>query len=92
MDSLISRTSDSKRGRARIVFDVFAERENAEYIHEEGFKKLLCASGVSAEDAVQQFAGLCSVDGDGLTFEVFVGEMDSVWEWYYDYMKKRDLH
>jgi len=74
---------------ARIVFDVIAEREDAQVIGVEQLARLLCPSGVVMAEVEKSFAELKAQGGaeaEGITFAVFRAQLPSVWQWYYDYM------
>jgi len=76
-------------GRARIVFDVIAEREDASVIGVAALARLLCPSGVVMAEVEKSFAELKAMggaDAEGITFAVFRAQLPSVWQWYYEYM------
>jgi len=87
---LMHKTSpDCAKGRARIVFDVIAERENAAVIGVAALARLLCPSGVVMAEVEKSFAELKAMggaDAEGITFAVFHAQLPSVWQWYYEYM------
>merc|ERR1719373_907539 len=68
-------SSDSAEGRARIVFDVIAEHEDASVIGE-----------VEKSFAELKAMGAEGADAEGITFAVFRAQLPSVWQWYYEYM------
>merc|ERR1719335_1207647 len=75
--------------RARIVFDVIAEREDASVIGVAALARLLCPSGVVMAEVEKSFAELRAMggaDAEGITFAVFRAQLPSVWQWYYEYM------
>jgi len=81
--------SDSAERRARIVFDVIAEREDAQLIDVAQLARLLCPSGVIMAEVEKSFAELKALggaDAEGITFAVFRAQLPSVWQWYYEYM------
>merc|ERR1719317_1426473 len=80
---------DCAEGRARIVFDVIAEREDASVIGVAALARLLCPSGVVMAEVEKSFAELKAMggaDAEGITFAVFRAQLPSVWQWYYEYM------
>merc|ERR1719317_691388 len=84
--SLDSALSQSAEGRARIVFDVIAERENAQCIDKAQLARLLCPSGVVMSEVEKSFAELCDDKSEGIAFAVFLQRLPSVWQWYFEYM------
>jgi hypothetical protein len=84
--SLDSALSQSAEGRARVVFDVIAERENAQCIDKAQLARLLCPSGVVMSEVEKSFAELCDDKSEGIAFAVFLQRLPSVWQWYFEYM------
>lgn len=84
--SLDSALRQSAEGRARIVFDVIAERENAQRIDKAQLARLLCPSGVVMSEVEKSFAELCDDKSEGIAFAVFLQRLPSVWQWYFEYM------
>merc|ERR1712013_438802 len=78
--------TQSAEGRARIVFDVIAERENAQCIDKAQLARLLCPSGVVMSEVEKSFAELCDEKAQGIAFAVFLQRLPSVWQWYFEYM------
>jgi len=86
VDPKHSALRQTAQGRARIVFDVIAERENAQCINKAQLARLLCPSGVVMSEVEKSFAELCSDSSEGITFAVFLQRLPSVWQWYFEYM------